>query len=82
MKGFLLGTLGLVALGTVLKADYGIARLQEGTSLFAAGMRRLLAPDVAGIPNAAARKSASSGSGTETSSYTVPQVTNPYTIQV
>lgn len=76
MKGFLVGTVALVALGTVLKADYGIARLQEGTNLFSRGLRRLLAPDVAGIPNKA--KSSGTSSDTSNSGYAVPQVTNPY----
>ena len=80
MKGFLLGTVTLVALEVLLTSSYGINNLQNGTNLFSRGLKRLLAPDVAGIPNHVKAKAAASGS-TSGSSY-VPTVTTPYIAQV
>jgi hypothetical protein len=80
VKGFLLGTVALVGLEALLTSTYGIDNLQKGTSLFGRGLRRLLAPDVAGVPNKNKPKVVS-GNATG-SSYPVPTVTNPYIAQV
>jgi hypothetical protein len=80
VKGFLLGTVTLVALEVVLKSTYGIDNLQKGTNLFSRGLKRLLAADVAGIPNKA--KAAATVKGDATGSAYVPTVTNPYIAQV
>jgi hypothetical protein len=80
MKGFLLGTVVLVGLEVLLTSTYGINNLQNGTDLFSRGLKRLLAPDVAGIPNKV--KAAAAVSGGATGSSYVPSVTNPYIAQV
>jgi hypothetical protein len=76
VKGFIFGTIVLVALEVVLTSTYGLDNLQNGTNLFSRGLKRMLAPDVAGIPNRAA-KTTVTGNATG-SSYTAPTVTNPY----
>jgi hypothetical protein len=76
VKGFIFGTIVLVAFEVVLTSTYGLDNLQNGTNLFSRGLKRMLAPDVAGIPNRAA-KAMVTGNATG-SSYTTPTVTNPY----
>lgn len=49
MRGFVLGSVGLLALSVVVKPRAGQA-LGQGRSWFISGLRRFLSPDVAGIP--------------------------------
>jgi hypothetical protein len=79
VKGFLLGTVTLVALEVLLKSTYGIDNLQKGTNVFSRGLKRLLAADVAGIPNKAKSSETTAIKGDATGAPIVqPAVTNRY----
>ena len=55
MRGFIAGTLFLIVLETV--TEHGVAdKASTGMGLLAGGIRRLLAADVAGIPNIAPKQ--------------------------
>jgi hypothetical protein len=89
MKGFLLGTVVLVGLEVLLTSSYGINNLQNGTDLFSRGLKRLLAPDVAGIPNHVAKSGAQgapvpapSGSSSGVPMSSTQVMPNPYIAQV
>lgn len=49
MRGFFVGTFALTVL-YVLVQDQAAERIASGTSLLERGLRRALAPDVAGVP--------------------------------
>lgn len=50
MRGFFLGTLGLVAFGVLVRNRRATEAVGEGRSWFISGLRRALSADVAGVP--------------------------------
>lgn len=49
MRGFLVGSLALIALYALLQRN-AAAGVEAGGNALVSGMRRLLSPDVAGVP--------------------------------
>lgn len=50
MRGFVVGSLALIALYVAVSSRRGAQAAQAGGNWLVAGMGRLLSPDVAGIP--------------------------------
>lgn len=78
MRGFLAGSLALIVLYTVIDSSQNAgAALQGSAALFA----RFLSPQVAAVPDFAARKAAAAAAATKTtqkSSATVNPTVSPY----
>lgn len=65
MKGFVIGTLGLVAVGAFLRSRNGAAAVKSGSGWFVSGLSRLMSADVAGVPYRAAGGSTGQSARTE-----------------